>query len=65
MMIKLLSTADAADRLGISQRRVVALISSGKLPAIQVGRNWVICEGDLQKIADRPQGWPKGRPRKD
>lgn len=63
-MTDLLSTAEAASRLGISTRRVVALISSGRLPAVQVGRSWVIREADLATVAERPNGWPKGRARK-
>jgi excisionase family DNA binding protein len=58
---ELLSTTTAAARLGISARRVVALIDTGRLPAIRVGRSWVIRAADLAKVADRPNGWPKGR----
>ena len=61
----LLSTQEAATRLGISRRRVLALVSTGRLPAQKVGRDWIIQEADLDKVKDRPQGWVKGRPRKD
>lgn len=60
----LLSTVEAAERLGVTSRRIVALITSGKLRATRVGRSWVIKASDLAAVQDRPQGWPKGRPRK-
>jgi excisionase family DNA binding protein len=63
-MPDLLSTQEAAARLGVSPRRVVALIDTGRLPAIRVGRSWVIRAADLAQVADRPNGWPKGRRRK-
>jgi excisionase family DNA binding protein len=60
----LLTTAQAAERLGVSPRRVVALITAGRLPAAKFGRDWVIREADLAAVQRLPQGWPKGRPRK-
>jgi len=64
MADELLSTVEAAARLGITPRRVVALVTAGKLRATRVGRSWVIKASDLAAVQDRPQGWPKGRPRK-
>ena len=64
MTERLLSSAEAAQRLGVSIRRVQALITAGKIPATRVGRTWVIKESDITLVSDRPQGWPKGRPRK-
>lgn len=60
----LLSVTEAATRLGVSSRRVRALIDAGRLPAQKIGRTWVIREADLAKVTERPQGWPKGRPRR-
>ena len=57
----LLSTRDAATRLGITPRRVVALIRAGRLPALRVGRAWVIREADLELVKDRRPGRPSNR----
>jgi excisionase family DNA binding protein len=54
----ILTTKDAAVRLGVSQRRVNALIQSGKLPAQSFGGSWMINESDLALVADRRPGRP-------
>ncbi|MDR2711368.1 MAG: helix-turn-helix domain-containing protein [Burkholderiales bacterium] len=39
----MISTADAAERLGISRRRLQALIKEGRvLGAVRVGRAWIL-----------------------
>ena len=38
-----------------------ALIKAGRLPAEKVGRNYVIRESDLQKVANRPTGTPPNK----
>lgn len=48
--MKLLSTDDAAERLGISGRRVRALIAEGKLEATYVGGGYVIEESALDAV---------------
>lgn len=63
-MSDLLSTTEVAERLGVTSRRIVALITAGKLRATRVGRAWVIKSSDLAAVQERPQGWPKGRSRK-
>lgn len=55
----------AAARLGVSPRRVRALIKDGRLPAQRIGRDWLIEEGDLERVRERPTGYPKGRKRKE
>jgi excisionase family DNA binding protein len=55
----MLTTTQAAARLGISQRRVTALIKAGRLPATKFGRDWTIKESDLLKVKERKQGRPK------
>lgn len=55
-----ITTRKAAARLGITPRRVVALIHAGRLPADKEGRDWLIHPDDLALVANR---WP-GRPRK-
>jgi len=57
----LLGTRDAATGLGITPRRVVALIRAGRLPALRVGRSWVIREADLELVKERRPGRPSNR----
>jgi excisionase family DNA binding protein len=54
----LLSTKEAAARLGISVLRVQQLIWAERLPAQKVGRDYVINESDLKLVADRKPGRP-------
>jgi excisionase family DNA binding protein len=58
MAMNLINTVQAAETLGISVRRVRALISEGRLPAQRVGRDYVIQEKDLALVADRKPGRP-------
>jgi excisionase family DNA binding protein len=60
-MEKLLSVAEAAEKLGVHRTRINQLIDSGDLPATQIGRSYVIREADLEKVKHRP---PVGRPPK-
>jgi excisionase family DNA binding protein len=57
--MKLLSAKEAAEKLGVSDRRVRALITTGKLPATRVGNSYVIQESDLKTVAERVNGRPK------
>lgn len=57
--MKLLSTAEAATRLAISERRVRGLITSERLPAEKIGRDYVIREVDLKLVAVRKPGRPR------
>jgi excisionase family DNA binding protein len=57
---KLLSTDEAATRLGVSRRQVQTLIKQEKLPATKVGRDWFIRASDLRLVKERPK---TGRPR--
>lgn len=45
---RLLSTEQAAERLGITARTVCRLIERGELPAAKLGRGWLIDETDLE-----------------
>ena len=54
----LLSTAQVADRLGVTRRDVQALIKKGKIPAQQVGRAYVVEEADLATYTRDPRGRP-------
>ncbi len=55
----LITTAQAAEKLGISVRRVQELIGAGRLPAQQFGRTYVVDEADLKLVEDRKPGRPR------
>jgi len=55
---QLLTTPEVAERLGISTRRVLALIQSGRLPSQQFGRDHLVKENDLKLVEDRKPGRP-------
>jgi excisionase family DNA binding protein len=48
--MKLLNTAEAAEKLGVSIRRVRQLIAEGKLPAHNLGRDYAIEEAALADV---------------
>ena len=54
----LLTTQQAAERLGITPGRVRQMIINGQLPATKVGRDNFIREADLKLVADRKVGRP-------
>ncbi len=54
----LITSAQAAEKLGISVRRVQELIKSGRLPSQQFGRTYVVNEDDLKLVEDRKPGRP-------
>ena len=58
--MRLLSTEEAAQRLGVISERVRQLIKDGRLPATLVGGSYVIQEQDIQKVAVRKTGRPRG-----
>jgi excisionase family DNA binding protein len=53
-----LTTQEAAEKLSVSVRRVVALINAGNLPSSRIGRSHVIKESDLKLVEDRKPGRP-------
>jgi excisionase family DNA binding protein len=61
-MRNLLTVGEAAQRLGVSTRRVIALINakseSRRLPATRFGREWAIREADLKRVEHRTPGRP-------
>jgi excisionase family DNA binding protein len=54
----LISTSEAAERLGVHITRVQVLIREGRLPAQKIGRTYVINEEDLKLVEDRKVGRP-------
>jgi excisionase family DNA binding protein len=57
-MGKLLSTTEAAARLGLSVARVQTFIWEERLPAQRVGRSYAIDEDDLKLLDNRSTGRP-------
>lgn len=60
-MDELLTTQQAAERLGITDGRVRQLILEGRLPSIKFGRSNVIRTADLALV----EGIKRGRPKKE
>lgn len=56
-----LTTAQAAERLGVTRQRVHQLIQEKRLPAEKFGPLYKIREEDLELVKDRKR---TGRPRK-
>jgi excisionase family DNA binding protein len=54
-----LTTNGAADELGVSRARVLALIRTGRLKAEKMGRDWMIRRRDLAAVRDRKPGRPR------
>lgn len=50
MTEKYFSTAEVAEMLGVSRIAVFKKIKSGKLPAMQVGRGYVIAKKDFLEL---------------
>ncbi len=48
--MKLVSAKDAAAKLGVSDRRVRAMIKEGKIKAVNVGGGYVIEEKELKNV---------------
>jgi excisionase family DNA binding protein len=58
MSEKLLTTEEAAARLGVTTARVRQMIIAGRLPAQRFGRSHMIAESDLRLVAHRKPGRP-------
>ena len=54
----LISVDQAAQALGVTPRRVRALIASRRLPAVRVGRNWALDRSLLRSYGRRRGGRP-------
>lgn len=54
----MISTKQAAERLGISALRVQQLIRAGRLKAQKIGRDYVIDAADLTEVMERKPGRP-------
>lgn len=54
-----LTTKQVAERLGVTIRRIQALVTSGRLPATKFGRDYMIRVKDLRLVEDRKVGRPR------
>ncbi len=57
----MLTTSEAAAKLGVSTRRVIALIESGDLVAERFGKQWMVDERSVERRATQPT--LRGRPK--
>jgi excisionase family DNA binding protein len=57
--MKMLTTKEVAKRLGVSVRRVHALIQAERLPAQKFGRDYLIDQRDLKLVEERKPGRPR------
>lgn len=59
----MLTTREVAERLGVTMKRVQAMIRDERLPASKAGRDYMIRVADLSLVADRKPGRPpKAKP---
>jgi excisionase family DNA binding protein len=54
----MLTTRQVAERLGVTMKRVQAMIRDERLPAAKAGRDYMIRVADLSLVADRKPGRP-------
>ena len=57
--MKIISTTEAARRLGVTANRVRVLIRAKRLKAIKVGHEWLIDPKDLEAVKERRVGRPR------
>jgi excisionase family DNA binding protein len=58
----LLSTKEAAEKLGLSQDHVKLLARNGHISAKKIGRDWVITELNYRRKR-QPKSYSRGKPR--
>ena len=57
--MKIITTSEAAKRLGVTPNRVRALIEAKRLKAFKYGREWLIDPKDLEAVKVRKVGRPR------
>ncbi len=62
-MAETLTTAEAAERLGVKPSWVRRLILAGRLPATKHGRDWLLRVEDVDALPREKAGWPLGKAR--
>lgn len=56
-----ITASQAAEELGVTHRRVLAMIQAGRLKAQKLGNMWVIRRADLDAVRDRSPGRPPSK----
>jgi excisionase family DNA binding protein len=56
--MSLLTTKQVAERLGVTIKRIQAMIRDERLPAQKFGRDYLVKESDLKLVEDRKPGRP-------
>ena len=51
-----ITTEKAAEILGVSRSRILALINEGRIHAEKVGRDWIIDPEEIDNFERKPQG---------
>ena len=59
-----ISTAEAANALGVTKPTVQQLLNSGKLPSFKLGKRRLIILSDLEELARRMRDQYQKRPKK-
>jgi len=59
--MKIIGTAEAARKLGVTQNRVRALIDAKRLKATKLGNLWLIDPKDLDAVKIRKPGRPRNK----
>lgn len=62
--MKIIGTAEAARKLGVTQNRVRALIEAKRLKATKLGNLWLIDPKDLNAVKIRKPGRPRKKSKK-
>jgi excisionase family DNA binding protein len=62
--MKIIGTAEAARKLGVTQNRVRALIEAKRLKATKLGNLWLIDPKDLNAVKVRKPGRPRTKLKK-
>jgi len=57
--MKIITTTEAAKRLGVTADRVRKMIDAKRLKATKLGNVWVIDPKDLEAVKDRKVGRPR------
>jgi len=55
---ELLTTAEVAKILRVSDKTVLRIIEAGQLPAVRVGKRWRVSRADLQEYLSRQRKPP-------
>jgi excisionase family DNA binding protein len=54
MNTPMLTSKEAADLLRLSPQTIVDYVRRGKLPAVKVGRSWLLRREDVERLLESP-----------